>query len=419
MSPASSQHQPVWLLLLLGLLALSPLHTKIAGLLWVLSGLTAAWWSWRYRHEPKVADAVSRAAWQWWLSCSVTLVLWQAMAWYWQEPCCDHSSDLNAALRWWLGALAAYGLVRHWRGQARSQGPLHHALALAGLCSLLVVLTHDRHELPSYPIPWSAGVAMLTVLLFPQALKAPPGSWQRRAWLAGCLAAVLAVLLSQSRGTYVLLAWMVYHWARHLTAGAHWRQALRPLLAAGLLFTGIVASGLLPSDPLRMREGWNDIAASWREANYNTSLGGRFALYQLAADTVVESPWTGVGARERLQRIAQLGLDEPEPQRSLLSHARQQGHVHNAYLHNAMDGGLPGLAGFLMTIFGLMIAARTLQATHPVGSQQLQGLAFVHALASISNVNHAHNYYAVMLALCVMTVFVLARSQPLAAAPSG
>lgn len=401
-----------WLLLLLALLALTPVHTKLAGLLWVLTTLAAAWWSWRQRHGQLNDDAVSRAARRWWLACSGTLLLWQAMALYWQEPCCEYSSDLNAALRWWLGALAAWGLVRRFNGDAHLHRRIHDALALAGLASLLVVLTHDRLELPSYPIPWSASVAMLIVLLFPGVLRAPEGSWMRRAGLAGCLAALLAVLLSQSRGTYVILAWMVYHWARHASAGFSWRDSIRPSLAAVMLMLGIVASGIAPSDPLRMREGWNDIAASWREANYNTSLGGRFALYQLAADSVMASPWSGVGARERLERIASLGLDQPEPQRSLLSHARQQGHVHNAYLHNAMDGGLPGLAGFLLTILGLLLAARTIQRSHALASQQLQGLAFVHTLTSISNVNHAHNYYVVMLSLSVLVVFVLARCQP-------
>ena len=77
-----------------------------------------------------------------------------------------------------------------------------------------------------------------------------------------------------------------------------------------------------------------------------------------------------------------------------------------------MDGGLPGLAGFLLTILGLLLAARAIQRSHALASQQLQGLAFVHTLTSISNVNHAHNYYVVMLSLSVLVVFVLARSQP-------
>jgi hypothetical protein len=43
---------------------------------------------------------------------------------------------------------------------------------------------------------------------------------------------------------------------------------------------------------------------------------------------------------------------------------------------------------------------------------QLQGLAFVHGLTALSNVNHAHNYYVVMLSLSVLLAFVLIRCKP-------
>lgn len=97
---------------LLLLLALTPTHTKIAGLLWLLACLIAAVIAWR---SPVLAsDESVRGARRWLMACLATLVLWQSMAMYWEEPCCDHSSDLNAAWRWTLGAWAGYLLVRRW-----------------------------------------------------------------------------------------------------------------------------------------------------------------------------------------------------------------------------------------------------------------------------------------------------------------
>ncbi|MFM8692654.1 MAG: O-antigen ligase family protein [Limnohabitans sp.] len=392
---------------LLLLLALTPTHTKIAGLLWLLACLIAAVIAWR---SPVLAsDESVRGARRWLMACLATLVLWQSMAMYWEEPCCDHSSDLNAAWRWTLGAWAGYLLVRRWRGDLALGAVIHHALAAACLASLALVLMVGRLDLPSYPIPWSASVGMLIMLLFPVALQTAHGNWMRRWWLTACAAGVAAVLLSQSRGAYIILGWMVYLWARAARPVLGWQQSMLPLAWAASLMAAIALSGLLPSDPLRMREGWNDIAASWRMADYNTSLGGRFALYRMASDTVSESPLLGVGARERLSRIRSLGLDRPEPERSLLAHARKQGHVHNSYKHHALYGGQISLVGFVLTIAGLLYAARALQNAHQVAALQLQGLAFVHGLTALSNVNHAHNYYVVMLSLSVLLAFVLIR----------
>ena len=82
--------------------------------------------------------------------------------------------------------------------------------------------------------------------------------------------------------------------------------------------------------------------------------------------------------------------------------------MHNAYLHHAMDGGIVALAGFLASIIGLLYAARAWSASQPIAQRQMLGIAFVHASASLSNVNLAHNYYAVMLSLCTTLVVIQA-----------
>jgi hypothetical protein len=41
-----------------------------------------------------------------------------------------------------------------------------------------------------------------------------------------------------------------------------------------------------------------------------------------------------------------------------------------------------------------------------VASRQVQGVLFIHATASLTNVNLAHNYYAIMLSLSVALILL-------------
>jgi hypothetical protein len=94
-----------------------------------------------------------------------------------------------------------------------------------------------------------------------------------------------------------------------------------------------------------------------------------------------------------------------------------QGHVHNAYLHHAMDGGLLALSGFMATLVGLIWAGRTMATESPSAALQFYGLAFVHASTNLTNVNFAHNYYALMYTISVALVLVQARIRAARTAP--
>lgn len=388
------------------LLALSLTQTKLAGLLWVLLCL----WSWvlllRHRTEPLTPSAL--AAKRWLVACSITLASWFLMSLYWDEPCCHLSADVGSGLRLCLGALAAYGWARYWSPVAAWTRWINQGLAVACASSLVMAFAVDRGDLPSYPIPWSAAAAMLLTLLLPQALNPQNRVRDRQWWLCCCGLGVAGVLLSQSRGTYLVIGWLIYVWgSSSTTVQRRWRPM--QFMAGGILVAAAIGlTATLPSDPLRIREGWHDWTAARTEDNQNTSLGARLALYELALDTIAESPWVGVGVRERLRRIHTLGLDLPPQEASKLEHARSQGHVHNAYLHHAMDGGIVALTGFLASIMGLLYAARAWSASQPIAQRQMLGIAFVHASASLSNVNLAHNYYAVMLSLCTTLVVIQA-----------
>lgn len=391
------------------LLVLSLSQTKLGGLLWVILCLWG--FALALRHPPQVPTSARHAALRWLAACSITLASWLLMSIYWKEPCCTPSSELNAGLRLWLGALAALLWAQYWPVKPEWQCRINEGLALACITSLVMAIVLMRGQLPSHPIPWSAAVAMLLVLLFPQALDCAQNTAQRKWWLFCSMLGLAAVLLSQSRGTYLVVGWLIYVWVR---SPSHAQGRIKPLqiTIAGVMVAAVMGltSGL-PSDPLRIREGWNDWTSARQAENQNTSLGARLALYELAKKTISESPWVGVGSKERLHRIHNLGQNLPEQEASKLAHARTQGHVHNGYLHSAMDGGVIGLIGFLASIIGLVCAARVWQHGQPAARLQMQGLAFVHATTALSNVNLAHNYYAVMLSLCAMLVIIQARAQ--------
>ena len=66
---------------------------------------------------------------------------------------------------------------------------------------------------------------------------------------------------------------------------------------------------------------------------------------------------------------------------------------------------------------GLGAAAWRLRRFDPVASRQMQGVLFMHATAGLTNVNMAHNYYAIMLSLSVTLILVGAGQRAGASSP--
>lgn len=397
---------------LLGLLlagtALSPLNTKLAGAAWLLLLLLALWLgAGPSRPRPAGAQAAATA---WLLSCLAAMALWTGLSWVWDEPCCKLTADLGSGLRLLLAATATWVVARHRAAFAGRWLP--GAAAAACVFALVLALSLDRDRLPSHPIPWAVAVSFLVCLLWPHALDGRASPRGRAVWAfsAGC--GIAAVLASQSRGAYAVLPWVLLLAALALRRR---HRLLRPRsmgIAAVLLASALAAAISLPGDPLRVRRAWQEVDLAVSSSDYNSSLGARVFLFQMAWNGIHESPWIGLGATERLQRIRHAGEQLPPEQRERLTHVRQLGHAHNQYLHNALDGGLLGLAGLLALLAGMAVAARRLWRLSPVAGQQMAGLLLMHAVAGLSNVNFAHNYYAVMLSLCIALVFLDAESAP-------
>jgi O-antigen ligase len=400
---------------LLGLgIALSPTHTKIAGAAWLLVCIAGAVVFFRLPRPVFSAtpDAVGAASRAWVMACLVCAGLATGVWLYWPDP----PDTLHAEFRLLLAAAATHQLIRRASDPEKWRAFTLPAVALACLASLgMVATTPDRLFLPSNAIPWAVSLAFLVCILLPPFLRGDFSPVQRRWYFLAIATGVIAILLSQSRAAYGILVWAVWLFATN-ERKAHPRIHLRNVAFMGVLAAMLLASSAwLPSDPLRLRLAWNEVLTAEQDGNYKTSMGARVYVWALARKGIQESPWIGVGGRERLRRLREAGAELPDPQRAQLAVVRKLGHVHNQYLHSAMDGGLIGLTSTLAVLAGLGAAAFALRRTDPMASRQMQGVLLLHATAGLTNVNLAHNYYAVMLSLSVAVILAGAdaRSRPL------
>ena len=343
------------------------------------------------------------------LACALSLGLAAFALGWWHDPW----SELNAELRLLCAAAAVAAIVGRgaplptWlRCRATDAVALACVAAFACIAFLSIRDPIARNGLPANAIVWALAVAFFLSLLAPMTLSSREASLRRRrCWAAAGLLGAAAILLSQSRGALVIFPWVAWLLvARWRSAhGGRWPWArMAALAAAGCLL--LAAAWLAPGDPLRMRVAERDIASVERSADYNTSMGTRLYLWGLAGRGIAESPWFGIGQQERERRIHDAGDDLPAGVRPQLSYVRTMGHVHNEYLNAMLDGGIAGLGAILVLLAGLLILARKVGTIDLLAAQQLRGVTLVHATAGLTNVNFAHNYYVVMLALVVGVV---------------
>lgn len=110
----------------------------------------------------------------------------------------------------------------------------------------------------------------------------------------------------------------------------------------------------------------------------------------------------GVGQRQRQAWVKGLGRQSGSEVIASLDH------LHSDPLNIWFEHGLLGLASYLAVALGLVWLtwrARLLGAGAVVG---LGGIAFMHITAGLTNLNTIHNFYGVMLSLCVLLALWLA-----------
>lgn len=396
-------------------LALSPAFTTLAGLSWLLLLAAGAWLLVRGRRASEAP--LARATRVWLAACVIATLIWLLQCLIWNEPFFRYSGNVNSALRLLFMAAICHALGSRSPGMAvdAARRLTGDALALACWCALLALVQagFDRNETPTNAIPWSVINAMIAYLLLTEALNGALEPARRAAWLVCAAVGLLTVLLSQTRSAYIVFPmafWAIGKWRlRGLEPGMARRIAAGATLAVAALVTTLA---WLPADPLKIRMAIDELRVSMVQRDYNSSMGARLALARIGLDAASESPWIGIGARARIERISQAGNAAPPEEQQRWTYVRTFNHLHNQYLNNLVDGGLLGLTGLLVLAAGLWTAARRLRPSAPGASRQLGGLLLIHLVAGLANVNSGHDYYPTMMGLLIGCIFVFALQTP-------
>ena len=398
---------------LLGLLvAMTPLHTKILGAAWLgflFWGIASA------AGARRDACNNDRASTIWLAACIAALLLAGVCMLIW-----DESSDiLNPQIRLLVPALSVYLILR--KGNLATQTYIYamHAIALAGITAFvwtayLSLNGQDvRSSLASNAIPWAVASSFYACLLLPAALTERQSMLRRRLWLGAVACVIIAVLLSKSLGAFLIIPWCallcIWFWHRHRVRSSSSLPMLVLQLASAIALI-LACAWWAPGDALKLRKTTQELSEARATQNYNTSTGARLYMWDLAWQGFQQSPWIGVGSAERIRRLQHAGEDDANPDLSRFAVVRSVGHVHNQYLNAALDGGLVGLASLLTLLAGLAMATRRLAQTNRVAAWQMGGILFMHASASMSNVNFLHNYYVMALSLAAVVPLLGART---------
>lgn len=372
-------------------LCLASLSTKAAGAAWLALVVFGVVMGIRSRQKTLPND-LEIAAQVWLCLCLLALLIRSVPVVYWR----DLWEEQHGPLRLLLGALGAWGLTR---SKTCTTTWALYGLAIAGVLGLGLTLLGGRDSLPTNAIPWAVAMAMIGLLLLHSTLLLADQTIQRMVWGIGAVSALAAVLVSETRGAYGAMVWaafwLVWHWRKKLT--------LKRIVLATLVATVLIA-GLRNTPFVQVPLKRIDIAVTefresqnLQEGSQNSSVGARVELWRLAANSVPEKPWLGHGRDERLHQIHQWGKDRSSDTVSSL------GHMHNQYLHDLMDHGVWGLMSSLVYLLGLSGLAYWLcKRGHNFAGWTMGGLAFMHASASLTNVNFAHNYYPAIMSIVVI-----------------
>lgn len=407
---------PLWILVLALSLALSSLNSKAMGLAWVLLVLYGAWIGFLNRgHISSIAHYPLAKAWL--LVATAVLAVKAIPVFYWSDPW----SERHGELRLLLGALSTYALLCYQCLERRKLSLLAHSLTISSAAGLIWVIIYGRDAVPTHPIPWAGSMAMVSAFLLALSLKSDYSPTQKRIWLLGGLLSLMAVLTSQSRGTYGIVLWWLVIGVHHFW---HLRRTQQPNLRVlkprtpghlAVLIAIVVGLAALSQSPVFQRpaqslqDAIEEVRASSQSTaqGSNSSVGSRIYMWQNSLIAIYASPWIGHGHDSRKKLIQEWA------EKAQSSEVKRLGHVHNEYLHQWIDHGLWGLTSQILLLLGLILmAGKLLQKNQHIAACSLAGMAFIHMTSSLSNVNFSHNYYTASLSLFVGLSLWLTRLKP-------
>ena len=186
--------------------------------------------------------------------------------------------------------------------------------------------------------------AMLNALMLLMMLVLEP--WRLR-WKAVVMVsiflAIYASILSQARGAWVVVPVGLLL----LTMAIVRRTKIKLLHLVFVLIVAITAILVSPaSDVIKMRyiEALNDVELFIDNKDASTSIGGRFALWDIALETWRLSPFIGTGPGDFDDDVKK--YQKNEAYSDLVVH----GSVHNIYLQSLVSTGLIGLVSMVFAI---------------------------------------------------------------------
>jgi O-antigen ligase len=289
----------------------------------------------------------------------------------------------------------------NWPGAREALG---WAIGLQLLVAAVVALQWPRAMLPATAIPWATAVALGMAVLAPLVWARDGVKPDGQAWRVGLalalLAGAVAVVWSRSRAAWVVLPWLM------VVAVVFSRRTARTAVFATLFAAVAVGAGLLYDSfqPPQVERGVRllDLLGELRQMGHpdaGTSIGSRQLLWEAAWSSLWQHPWSGVGVAQRIELVQQV----IPPER--LSDVAPLVHVHQQFLNQAVDHGLPGLlAAMLSAAAPFALAWR---APPGVLRWQCLGIGVVHGVGLLFNANMTHGPYAFNLALALLAALLM------------
>lgn len=249
----------------------------------------------------------------------------------------------------------------------------------------------------------------------PLSVQSKITSWQRVGWLLSALAGVIAILLSQSRGSYGIVLWVILFAGRFISSKFVKQTDLQLNSNFNLLGTAAVIgflSVILLSFPRIYQEPLTRVQAALHEIKMlstpslsfsdgiNTSVGARIHMWRAAVKEIAASPLLGHGSNARIAWIHQLGAVDGSDT------IKNVDHLHSDLLTTLFDHGLLGLFSYMS--FGISLAWIALREKNinKTLSWILLGVLWMHLTSGLTNMNFGHNYYGVMLALSLFIAWM-------------
>lgn len=410
MKPFQTLTWPWWLCM--ALLAVAPTWTKFAGAAWlilVVQGLMSRW------GQPPVSKMLSPSttlARQWLVWCLIAFGLRAVGQLYWGDAWDLRHFDFRMV----LGALAAVWLMTYIPRPLISLNAFIVAMVVAAAAGLTMVFLHVQFDLPtpSNRINWTLGLAFMCCLLlglsFTEDLSRRQNIW---IWV-GIALHLVAIFLSGTRAAYFLFPWVLgvgaYLLWKHPRVWAQAPVRNLSLIALGLgcgLYLGMQLSDQPTSPFQRIHKGIEEIQlmlnpSIGQVSASETSMGARLGLWLHGIELIVQSPWWGYGLDQRIAEVRSLGESlESQHILSILSH------FHSEYINNWVEHGIWGIASTLTYVVGLLVFATRLLHVNTASGIAMMGIALHHATASLTNLNSRHNYYGVMLTICILLAIYL------------